>query len=72
MVVLSLSLCTEDSRAAHGSWNTFTGEDRVNETNMMQMADALLSTGMAEAGYDTVNVVCNGWTGRDPDHTGLG
>ena len=48
------------------SWNTFTGEDRVNETNLRQMADALLSTGMAEVGFDTVNVVCNGWTGRDP------
>ena len=22
--------------------------------------------GMAEAGYKTVNVVCSGWTGRDP------
>jgi hypothetical protein len=32
------------------------------------MADALLSTGMAAAGYRTVNVVCSGWTGRDP-HT---
>eukprot|EP01052_Picozoa_sp_SAG31_P033472 SAG31_NODE_3788_length_3881_cov_1.735590_5_plen_108_part_00 len=38
------------------SWNTFTGEDRVNETNMREMANALLSTGMAAAGYDTVNV----------------
>ena len=33
---------------------------------MLEMADALVSSGMAAAGYDTVNVVCNGWTGRDP------
>jgi alpha-galactosidase len=33
---------------------------------MREMADALLSTGLAGAGYTTVNVVCNGWTGRDP------
>ena len=32
----------------------------------LPQADALISTGMAEAGYRTVNVVCNGWTGRDP------
>lgn len=48
------------------SWNTFCAEDLVNYTNMCEMADALLSSGMAEAGYRTVNVVCNGWTGRDP------
>ena len=33
---------------------------------MGEVADALISSGMAAAGYDTVNVVCNGWTGRDP------
>jgi alpha-galactosidase len=48
------------------SWNTFCKENAVNETNMKEMADALISTGMTDAGYDTVNVVCNGWTGRDP------
>eukprot|EP00040_Diaphanoeca_grandis_P033700 m.206833 g.206833 ORF g.206833 m.206833 type:complete len:581 (+) comp32971_c0_seq1:135-1877(+) len=48
------------------SWNTFCAENEVNATNMMQMADALVETGMAAAGYDMVNVVCNGWTGRDP------
>eukprot|EP00038_Savillea_parva_P031693 m.89557 g.89557 ORF g.89557 m.89557 type:complete len:579 (+) comp9808_c0_seq1:91-1827(+) len=48
------------------SWNTFYGENRVNESNMREMADALISTGMVAAGYDMVNVVCNGWTGRDP------
>ena len=48
------------------SWNTFCAEDMVNETNMREMADALIATGMVAAGYDTVNVVCNGWTGRDP------
>eukprot|EP01050_Picozoa_sp_SAG11_P013929 SAG11_NODE_1666_length_4494_cov_53.554949_1_plen_578_part_00 len=47
------------------SWNTFCAEDMVNATNMRQMADALLRTGMADAGYRTVNVVCNGWTGRN-------
>ena len=31
------------------SWNTFTGENIVNYTNMKEMADALISTGMAEA-----------------------
>ena len=44
----------------------FTHEDGVNETNMGEIADALISSGMAAAGYDTVNVGCNGWTGRDP------
>jgi len=48
------------------SWNTFCAENMVNETNMREMADALIKSGMAAAGYDTVNVVCNGWTGRDP------
>ena len=33
---------------------------------MQEMAEALVSSGMAAAGYDTVNVVCNGWAGRDP------
>ena len=47
------------------SWNTFCGEDAVNEANMREMAKALISSGMVSAGYDTVNVVCNGWTGRD-------
>ena len=28
--------------------------------------DALIDSGMAALGYTTVNVVCNGWTGRDP------
>jgi hypothetical protein len=33
---------------------------------MAEMADALVSSGMAAAGYDTLNIVCNGWAGRDP------
>jgi alpha-galactosidase len=33
---------------------------------MREMADALISSGMYAAGYDTVNVVCNGWGARDP------
>ena len=48
------------------SWGLFTHEDLVNETNMGQMAEALIASGMATAGFDTVNVGCNGWTGRDP------
>jgi hypothetical protein len=27
---------------------------------MIEMAEALVSSGMADAGYDTINVVCNG------------
>ena len=49
------------------SWGLFTHEDLVTQANMEEMADALVASGMASAGYDTVNVVCNGWTGRDPD-----
>ena len=48
------------------SWNTFCAEDMTNHTNMREMADALISSGMAEAGYRMVNVVCSGWIGRDP------
>merc|ERR1719174_1699879 len=47
------------------SWGLFTHEDLVNEANMLEIAEALVSSGMASAGYDTVNVVCNGWAGRD-------
>lgn len=48
------------------SWGLFTHEDLVTEANMNEMADGLISSGMAAAGWDTVNVVCNGWAGRDP------
>ena len=48
------------------SWGLFTHEDLVTEANMNEMAEALITSGMAAAGYDTVNVVCNGWAGRDP------
>ena len=48
------------------SWGLFTSDDLVNEANMGEMAEALVSSGMAAAGYDTLNVVCNGWVGRDP------
>ena len=48
------------------SWGLFTHEDLVTQANMEEMADALVESGMAAAGYATVNVVCNGWTGRDP------
>lgn len=50
-------------------WHSFGQFDReidINEANMLEIAGALVSTGMAAAGYDTVNVVCNGWLGRDP------
>ena len=48
----------------------FTHEDLVNQQNMEEMAQALVSSGLAAVGFDTVNVVCNGWAGRDPK-TGL-
>lgn len=48
------------------SWGLFTHENLVTEANMQEMAEALVSSGMVAAGYDTVNVVCNGWAGRDP------
>ena len=41
------------------------GENAVNETNMHEMAAALQSSGMVAAGYDTMNVVCNGWMARN-------
>ena len=37
----------------------------MTQENMEEMAEALVSSGMASAGYDTINVVCNGWVGRD-------
>ena len=48
------------------SWGLFTHEDLISEQNMEEMASALISSGMAAAGYSTINVVCNGWIGRDP------
>lgn len=48
------------------SWNQFSGEATVTEANMREIADALVTSGMAAVGYDTVNVVCNGWGARDP------
>ena len=39
------------------SWGLFTHEDEVNEANMKEMGDALVSSGMADAGYATLNVV---------------
>ena len=51
-------------------WHSFgeipNGDGQIDEALLMECADALISTGMAEAGYDTINVVCNGWIGRDP------
>ena len=90
------------------SWNTFCAEGMVNDANMREMADALITDQHGHGGrrysppislpdppppfapsvqrntqtlscatngtslhthtpgYNTVNVVCNGWTGRDP------
>jgi alpha-galactosidase len=48
------------------SFGEFNRHDDVNEANMLGAAGGLISSGMAAAGYDTINVVCNGWTGRDP------
>ena len=39
------------------SWGLFTHDDEVNEENMKAIGDALVTSGMATAGYDTVNVV---------------
>lgn len=39
------------------SWGLFTHEDEVNEANMKEMGDALVASGLASAGYDTINVV---------------
>lgn len=48
-------------------WHSFGQFNGIlNEANMLQIAGALTSSGMAAAGYDTINVVCNGWVGRDP------
>jgi hypothetical protein len=52
--------CTALHCTCRHSWNTFCAEDMVNESNMKEMADALMSSGMVAAGYSTVNVVCNG------------
>ena len=37
------------------SWGLFTHEDLVTQANMEEMADALVESGMAAAGYATVN-----------------
>jgi alpha-galactosidase len=47
------------------SFGEFNRHDQISEANMLGIAGALLSSGMAAAGYDTINVVCNGWTGRN-------
>ena len=48
------------------SWNTFNARDnRPNETNMKEIADALISSGLADAGFRTVDVVCSGWLERN-------
>jgi alpha-galactosidase len=47
------------------SFGEFKKHDEINEANMLGIARSLLSSGMAAAGYDTINVVCNGWVGRN-------
>jgi alpha-galactosidase len=47
------------------SFGEFKLHDEINEANMLGAAEALISSGMAIAGFDTLNVVCNGWMGRD-------
>jgi len=48
------------------SWNQFSGEATVTDANMREISASLISTGMVAAGYETINVVCNGWGARDP------
>ena len=47
------------------SFGEFKEHDEINEANMLGIAAALQTSGLAEAGYDTINVVCNGWVGRN-------
>ena len=42
------------------SWGLFTSEDLVTEANMNEMAEALVSSGLAKKGYKYVNVD-EGW-----------
>ena len=48
------------------SWNQISGEATVTDANMRDVSASLISTGMVDAGYDMINVVCNGWEERDP------
>lgn len=45
------------------SWNTF--HTKINENNIKQQADLLVSTGLADAGYKYVNIDDGYWNGRD-------
>lgn len=76
MELLLLATCAASSRKTPAqiapyppmqfhSFGEFNRHDQINEANMLGIAGALLSSGMAAAGYDTINVVCNGWTGRN-------
>ena len=42
------------------SWNFFA--DKINEKDLMEMADAMLSSGMAKAGYNYI-FIDDGWQG---------
>ncbi|MBQ3792435.1 MAG: hypothetical protein II797_04965 [Clostridia bacterium] len=46
------------------SWNTF--EDRVSDSLIRETADALVSTGLADAGYRYV-VIDDGWSAKERD-----
>ena len=47
------------------SWNTFALN--INEALIKQQADAMISTGLAEAGYKFVNIDDGYWNGRSRD-----
>ena len=51
------------------AWNTFSVNGkpiRGGQKEYQEMADALISSGMAEAGYRSVSTVCTDWIGRCP------
>ncbi len=50
------------------SWNTF--EDRVSDSLIRETADALVSTGLADAGYRYV-VIDDGWSAKERDENGF-
>jgi len=53
------------------AWNTFSKDGipiRGGRAEYQQMAEAIISSGMREAGYTSISTVCTDWIGRDP-HT---
>ena len=49
------------------SWNTF--GDRIDEQMIMEMADAMVSTGLKEAGYEYL-VIDDCWSEKKRDRNG--